>query len=551
MKPIKRTLSVIALLAAALQSHVAGAAELAPARGIPGAEHWPLSSQDSKILQLPASELARRIRGRELRSEEVVRAFAGQIARHNAKYNAIVLLDLDAALQRAREADDALARGEVWGPLHGVPVTVKDTYAVRGLRTTAGDPELKDYVADEDAVIVSLLRRAGAIVLAKTNTARLAMDMQTDNPVFGTTHNPWDVNLTVGGSSGGCAAAVASHMSALSFGSDLAGSIRLPAAYTGIWGFRPTHGVVSMQGHIPPKPGEVNGIRTMAVPGPLANSVEDLQLALSVLAQSSPQDTTVVPLKPRLVSHAALKDMKFAYMDELGGMPVSRETRDSIQRLVDGLRAAGASVVRAEPSDFSYQRTWETWGALVGMQGGYERSNLARWFGRFFAQSSVADIPHLQRILDPISVEGYMRALAEKENQTNALERFLSSYDGWIVPASSLPAFAHHAPSRTFGIFNVYDKPLQVDGRDLAYYNVTQSYTTLFSVTEGPVVSMPAGQTANGLPVGLQLVGRRFDDWRLLDVAKLMEPLLATLRTAQGPAGTSSPLGAINPAKAM
>jgi amidase len=547
MKLIKHTLLAIPFLAASLQMDAVAGTQISPGRGIPGAENWPLSSQEAKILKLSASELARRIQARELRSEEVVRAFVGQIARHNAKYNAIVLLDLNAALERARAADDALARGEFWGPLHGVPVTVKDTYATRGLRTTAGDPDLKDYVPDEDAVIVSLLRRAGAIVLGKTNAATLAMDMQTNNEIFGTTNNPWDVKLTVGGSSGGCAAAVASHMSALSFGSDLAGSIRLPAAYTGIWGLRPTHGVVSMQGHIPPKPGEVNGIRTMAVPGPLANSVEDLQLALSVLAQTSPQDTTVAPLKPRLSPRASLKDLKFAYMDELGGMPVSRETKESLQRVVEALRAAGATVVRAEPSDFSYQRTWETWGALVGMQGGYERSNLARWFGRLFAQKSVADIAHQHRILDPISVEGYMRALTEKDTQTNALERFLSAYDGWIVPVASLPPFEHHAPSRKFGIFNVYDKPLQVDGRDLAYYNVTQSYTSLFSVTKGPVVSMPAGQTSNGLPVGLQLVGRRFEDWRLLDVAKLVEPLLAKLRTSDGPADSPFPIGAIHP----
>ena len=164
------------------------------------------------------------------------------------------------------------------------------------------------------------------------------------------------------------------------------------------------------------------------------------------------------------------------------------------------------------------------------MQGGYERSNLARQIGRAFAQKDVAAIPHQRRILDPISVEGYMKALTEQEVQTNALERFLGDYDGWIVPVSSLPAFPHHERSRTFGIFNVYGKPLKVNGQDVPYYNVTQSYSTLFSVTEGPVVSMPSGQTTDGLPIGLQLVGRRYDDWRLLAVAKAIEPVLAGLR---------------------
>lgn len=350
--------------AVALPLHATSPEAPTMAGGIPLPSEMPVSEQGEQILGFSASELARKIRQRELRSVDVVNAYVGQMARHNKALNAIVLLDLDAALQRAREADAALDRGEVWGPLHGVPVTVKDTYAVAGLRTTAGDPELRDYVPQEDAVIVRLLRCAGAIVLAKTNAATLAMDMQTTNAVFGTTNNPWDTRRTVGGSSGGCAAAVSAHMSPLSFGSDLAGSIRLPAAYTGIWGLRPTHGVVSMQGHIPPKPDEVNGIRNMAVAGPMANSVEDLQLALAVLAQTSPQDATVAPLRPRTQTPISLKGLKFAYMEEVGGMPVGRETKDALMRVVNALHAAGASVVRAEPSGFSYQKTWETWGGL-------------------------------------------------------------------------------------------------------------------------------------------------------------------------------------------
>ena len=495
-------------------------------RGIPREGTWKSSSQDARIAKLSASELARQIRVREFSSVDVVRAFVSQIVRHNDALNAIVLLDLNAALERARAADMALDRGEIWGPLHGVPVTVKDTYATRGLRTTAGATELADYVPDEDAVAVTLLRKAGAIILAKTNAATLAMDMQTTNDLFGTTNNPWDLKRTTGGSSGGCAAAVAAHMSPLSFGSDLAGSIRLPAAYTGVWGLRPTHGVVSMQGHIPPKPNEVDGLKKMAVLGPLAHSVEDLELALSILAQSSMQDATVAPLRPPPKAPHALRNLKIAYAEELGGIPVHADVRAAMRQTVNALRAAGASVDLAEPQGFSYERTWETWGALVGMQGGYERSNLARRVGRLFSYPSVKDIPHQRKILNPISVEGYMQALAEQANQTNALESFLLGYDAWIVPVASGSAFAHHKPSRTFGIFNVYDEPLLIDGLKVPYYNATQSYTSLFSVTEGPVVAMPVAQTPQGLPIGLQLVGRRFEDWHLLAVAKAIEPLL-------------------------
>jgi amidase len=529
MKMLRRTMFSLPLIAAALPAASTDVAPPASDRGIPRAEDWVATPGERAILELSAAELARRIAARELSSVQVVRAFVGQIVRHNRAVNAIVLLDLDAALARARAADEALARGEVWGPLHGVPVTVKDTFATRGLRTTAGDPELADHVPQEDAVAVTLLRRAGAIVLAKTNPATLAMDMQTTNAIFGTTNNPWDPAMTVAGSSGGCAAAVATHMSPLSFGSDLAGSIRLPAAYAGIWGLRPTRGVVSFRGHVPPKPGEVDGIRTMAVMGPLARRVEDLELALSVLAQRSPEDATVAPLRARTSPPTSVAGLRFAYMDELGGVPVSREVAEALQRVVAALRAAGASVEKAQPTDFSYERTWETWGALVAMQGGYERSNLARRVGRLFAGHAVADIPHQRRILDPISVEGYMRALTEQATQTDALERFLAGYDGWIVPVASVPPFPHHAPSRTFGIFNVYDEPLRVDDQAVPYYVATQAYATLFSVTEGPVIAVPAGRTAQGLPIGLQLVGRRYDDWRLLGVARAMEPVLGGL----------------------
>ncbi len=494
-------------------------------RGIPKQSTWVVAPDAREIIALSATELARRIDTGEFSSVQVVQAFIGQIAKYNEKYNAIVLVDVEGSLRAAAAADAAHARGESWGPLHGVPITLKDTYATQGLRTTAGEPSLAEYVPSKDAVVVSLLRKAGAIILAKTNPARLAMDMQTVNPLFGTTKNPWNTLRTVGGSSGGCAAAVSTHMSPLSFGSDLAGSIRLPAAYTGIFGLRPTRGVVSFQGHIPPLPGEIDGIRTMAVLGPLARTVADLQLALSVIAQPSKEDATPIPLRQRGKVPSSVAGLRIAYMEQLGGVPVSQDMSQGLKRLVGALRAAGARVERAEPK-LSYERTWETWGALVSMQGGYERSNFERSFGRLFAHGKVADIPHQRRILDPISVERYMLALTEQAAQTNALERFLADYDAWLIPVASVAPFPHHSPSETFGIFNVYDEPLHADETPVPYYVATQAYTALLSVTEGPVISLPAGLSKEGLPVGVQLVGRRYEDWHLLEVARLIEPLL-------------------------
>ena len=500
-----------------------------------------LTTGERALVRLSATELARRIARREVSSVEVTRAFIAQIEHTDPAYGAIVLLDGANALRRAGEADAALARGEVWGPLHGVPVTVKDSYSTRGLRTTSGDPALAGHVPTEDASAVALLRGAGAIVLAKTNLAQLAMDMQTTNPLFGTTRNPWDPGRTVGGSSGGCATAVATHMSPLSFGSDLAGSIRVPASFTGVYGLKPTRGVVSMRGHIPPRPGELDGIRTMAVLGPLARTVEDLRLGLQVLNAAAPGDVPPAPRRASTGVPASVAGLRIAYVESIGGVPVSRDVAEVLDRAVTTLRAAGATVTRAAPAGFSPERTWETWGALVGMQGGYDRSNFARWMGGLFAGGAVADIPHQRRILEPISVPAYMEALTVQTEQAAALERFLGDYDAWLVPATPTAAFPHHAPTTSYGDFHVYDTPIAIDGTPVPYYVATQAYTALFSVTESPVVTMPAGLTRGRLPVGLQLVGRRYDDLHLLDVAALMEPLFPAAEPPSGAGDLSLP----------
>ncbi|MCA9548756.1 MAG: amidase [Myxococcales bacterium] len=477
------------------------------------------------IVFLSATTLAQRIRSGELTSTEAAQAYLRQIEAVNRTYNALVLVDAEAALERAREADAALARGEVWGPLHGVPVTVKDSLAVRGLRTTAGSPELADHVPPEDAALVALLREAGAVILGKTNLATLAMDMQTTNPVFGTTVNPWDEARTPGGSSGGCATALATGMTPLSFGSDLAGSIRVPSSFVGVYGLKPTFGVVSMVGHIPPRPGEVNGIRSLAVAGPLARSLEDLALALEVIAQPHRLDETPRPLRAVDVAPRDLASLRIAYARQLGDLTPSAEVLAAMDAFLARLRAAGATVVEATPPELSPVRAWETWGALVGMQGGYERSNFARWWARRFVGGAVREIPHLRRILDGHSVEAYMEALEEQQRQINAMEGFLHDYDAWIIPTSMTVAFEHRAPDRAFGDFHVYDAPMNVDGRAVPYYVVTQAFTTIPTVTESPVVTLPIGPGRSGLPVGVQVVGQRFQDRRLLQVAALLDQL--------------------------
>ena len=245
---------------------------------------------DHTILFSSTSDLVKHLNAGNFNSEQLVTAFLAQIERHNPQLAAIVTINAQQALIRAKQADLARANGESWGRLHGVPITIKDNYLTAGIRTTAAYAPLKNQIPDRDATIVQLLKAEGAIILGKTNLSVLAMDMQATNPIFGSTNNPWDVTRTSGGSSGGCAAALATGMTPLSFGNDLAGSIRLPAAYCGVAGFKPSFGVVSLQG-LQTDPAEtVNGLKSLAVAGPLARSVADLELAFRIIAQPSPQD---------------------------------------------------------------------------------------------------------------------------------------------------------------------------------------------------------------------------------------------------------------------
>lgn len=468
-----------------------------------------------------ARELASQIRTGTLTSEAAVTEALARITARNPELNAVVTLN-PRALDEARSADAAVQRGDVLGPLHGVPVVVKDTYATAGIRTTAGYPGLRDYVPAEDAAVVSLLRRAGAIVIGKGNTPTLAMDMQTDNPVFGRTNNPWDVTRTSGGSTGGDTVAVATGMAALGFGSDLAGSLRIPTAYCGIYGLKPTYGTVSKVGHIPPLPGAIDGLHALAVLGPVARSVDDLRLALDVIAQPDPRDRTVAPLLPASAP-LSIRELRVAWTDSFGGIPVSAEIRERIAAFAAELAAAGAQVERAEPPAFPYQEAWETWGALVAHQGGYDVPDLFKGLGAIFAAGSVRDIPHQRKIVGRTSVATYMTHLSRQREYSTQLETFLVGHDVWLCPTSSTTAFAHQAPTGHFGGFAIYGKPLLVDGAPVPYYVATQSYTTLFTVTENPVVTMPIGHDHDGLPIGVQLVGRRYADRDLLQVAAVLD----------------------------
>src|SRR5579863_810125 len=267
------------------------------------------------------TQLAAAIRAGHVSATEVLEAHLAQIATHNPALNAIITMDAEHAYEQARKADEALARGEVWGPLHGVPFTLKDAHATAGMRTTTGFPPLADYVPQEDSPVAARLKKAGGILFGKTNVAMMLADFQSINPIFGRTNNPWNVERTPGGSSGGAAAALAAGMTPFEIGTDLSASIRIPAHFCGVFGLKPTERRVPLTGLIPGLPGP-RPIRIMSCIGPMARTVEDLALLYPIIAGPDGRDTEVQPVPIDEVPTLDLKKLRIAFAPTFTGFPV-------------------------------------------------------------------------------------------------------------------------------------------------------------------------------------------------------------------------------------
>src|SRR6058998_950318 len=290
------------------------------------------------------TQLAAAIRAGHVSAIEVLEAHLAQIDTHNPALNAIITMDAERAYERAQGADEALARGEVWGPLHGVPFTLKDAHATAGMRTTTGFPPLADYVPQEDSTVAARLKGAGGILMGKTNVHMMLGDpAQSINPIFGRTKNPWNSERTPGGSSGGAAAALAAGMTPFEIGTDLSGSIRIPAHFCGLFGLKPTEQRVPLTGLIPglsgPRP-----VRIMSCIGPMARTVDDLALLYSIIAGPDGRDTEVQPVPVDKMPHLELKHLRVAFAPSFPGLPVAAEIRGAVEELAKQLRPLCAAV---------------------------------------------------------------------------------------------------------------------------------------------------------------------------------------------------------------
>ncbi|MEO3930169.1 amidase family protein [Micromonosporaceae bacterium B7E4] len=459
-----------------------------------------------------AREAAAAIARRQISAREYLRALTDRIEVHNGPLELVVTLD-ERAEAAARRADDALVRGEAHGPLHGVAMTVKDAMSTEGLRTTGGMTELRSFTPAQDAAVVAGLRAAGAVIFGKTNLATASADLQSFNDVLGTARNPWHRAYSAGGSSGGGAGAVAAGFTPLEVGSDVAGSIRIPAAMCGVVGHRPTFGTVSMHGHVPPAPFR-QLMPDLAIPGPMGRSVDDVELALRWIAGPHPADRAAW----RLAFPPPRSPRRVAVWSDDPYCPVDQEVRAAVEHAAAALAGHGIAVEAAKPRRIQL-----------------EASDLV--FRRLLAAVAVNNYPPdvLERIgqgrAEPGAElgaeyvgQGYRQWSDAEEQRAQLRTRwrdFFQTYDAVLLPVSASLAIPHdHRPFA--------QRRIEVNGVERPYWDQV-TWAGLTGVADLPSTVVPVRLDSRGLPIGIAIAGPYLADTTTLALARLLSTLLPPL----------------------
>lgn len=433
----------------------------------------------------------------EVTSRDLVEACLERRDRYDGELNAIVTRDDETAFEAADRADAARARGDALGALHGIPFTVKDAIATAGMRSTGGAHELRDHVPDTDAPAVARIRAAGGILLGKTNLPRWSSDIQTTNDLFGTTVNPWDARRTPGGSSGGAAAAVATGMTSFDIGTDLGGSIRIPAHFCGIAGHRPSAGLVSGQGYLS-HVGAGGVDMDLNVFGPLARSARDLRLVLDVLAGPAPRDAGAWSVRlpePRRSDGA----WRIGVWTDDANAIVQDDVRACIRQAADALGQAGARVVEARP-DFDAEESRQLCAEAV---------LAAISVGRDDGTDACAGGSHAE----------WLRRRARREELRQAWDRWFGDFDALLCPVMGVPAFPHDHEG------SLADRSLMVDGASYTHRALAYAWNGPAGLVGLPSTVVPVGTTRDGLPVGVQIVGPHLEDATPLAIGAQLESL--------------------------
>ena len=427
-----------------------------------------------------------------------------QIDEWNPKINAITHVDAEGALQQAAAADEAQANGRPLGRLHGVPLTIKSSIDVRGLRCECGSRFREGHIAERDATLVDRLRRSGAVFLGTTNTPDMLMAYESDNHLYGRSNNPWDLKRTPGGSSGGEAAAIASGCSPAGFGSDGGGSVRVPAHFCGICGLKPTPGVIPRTGHWPSC---VGPSAYLGLVGPMARAAEDLQLLLEITAGPERHDPAAAPVDVATPGIEALKAGRIGWCVSDGRTLVTDETAAAVERGAKALEALGFSLER-----FSLEGLEEgihTWWTLFGVAGATLTKPLIE--GR---EQDVHPLSHglfaTQEEAEAMSYEKFLSAWVDRDRIRSKLLGRMQGLTAVLCPVASVPAFAHG------------EREWSIGGQPVRYPQVFR-YSQLFNLTGNPAAVAPAGLSPDGMPIGVQIVGHPFEDAAVVELARLIQ----------------------------
>ena len=464
-----------------------------------------------------AVEILSAIGNGEISSVEILTSYLKRIEKINPEINAVVQLDTDRAMERAQKADKALSSGDSWGLLHGLPMTVKDAFEVSGIVSTCGAKVWKNHIPETNAEAVQKLIDAGAIIFGKTNVPLFLADIQTFNDIYGTTNNPWNITKTPGGSSGGAAAAVAAGMTPLELGSDIGGSIRTPSHFCGTYGHKPSHGIIPMNGHIPPPPGAIAGQNNLAVVGPITRTAEDLELMMNVLSGPTKSESNGWILKLPPARYNKLSDYTIGIWLDDPYCPVDLETINLIRKTADQLANSGGKVQNAQP-DFSLEMNDKIYGKLLApiMATGYPKEVIETMETALPKLNPEDQSPRARQIRNSlISHTDWLSANEKRQQIRQKWNLFFESFDILLCPTTVRSAFDH-------------DHHHDFHGRNIMVNEVERPYSDLIvwpglaNTGQLPATNVPIGLSSDNMPIGMQIIGPYLEDRTTIEFAKLI-----------------------------
>lgn len=481
----------------------------------------PATYTSTELAFLPATKIAALIQTKAITSQEITQIYIDRIGQYNSSLNAIVISLEKEALERAKAADRALAAGENWGILHGVPMTVKESFNIKGQKTTVNFKRLSNYVATEHSVVVQKLYDEGAIILGKTNIPTLLSDHQTYGPLYPRANNPFDQGRTTGGSTGGGASALAAGLSSLEIGSDIGGSVRIPAHYCGLYSLKTTEKAISRIGHLPPLPNAKGTFAMMAIIGPLARSIDDLSMAFDLLKEDNlinekeEREAWSIPKTKSLSNH------KLAWTTSINNVKTSLRTQQLIQTFIQKLKEENVSCKETMPK-IDYQQAEENWGNIFGAYLGQDLPWLVQQIVKLQQTYSFASRPKGKYIARGVGAKKKKLAtfLALRQNNIRVFNQFFQTYDFLLCPVAAGAAFKHCKTGA----------PIPIDGQNIAYWDMGLTFVFLANVLGFPAMVIPLGQTTEGLPIGLQIIGSYGAEKALLAFGKLIEPFIQGFR---------------------